>query len=450
MDCTDRPTVGVERLRRLAETDVHSRRAVVERRSSPSIDGATVPSETTVIGPGETKDIGAVRAPNLDSAARWAWMILSRGGSSDARAGWRRPGSVRRLCTPVRRTAARRGTLGWLLPLGLLLFPQSGVLANMQGIDRADNRIVFSGEVDGADREAHRRLRFEDAGGDLEAYEARWTARGERVPLLRLRLRLLAPGGSYRIGEPESVEQQIRTHPLFRRLAFTAVEAGTAESELGPAEYLVFRAGRHRCGVFRLYLSRNAGSEADVLGDMLMTALYCPVSHKVDAARLSGVLSRVGIRGIAVPETDPVEVPSARSREDALAGLVRSGDMQGLRRVAASGLDPDRVIPFSQTGFAGGRTLRRPMLMAASLFGHVEMTVFLLHLGAAAHGRAAGAICAAIARDHPEIVKVLLEANPALAGYGRCGRRGGLTALEVARRLDRTAIVELLRGARSR
>ena len=344
----------------------------------------------------------------------------------------------------------RRRTLGWLLPLGFVLLLPTGALAKWQGIDRPDNRIVFAGGVSGADREAHRHLRLEDTGGKLEAYEASWTARASRLPLLRLRLRMLAPGGSYRIGARKSVEHLIRTHPLFRRLEFTAVEAGTAESVLGPAEYLAFQAGRHVCGVFRFYLSRNTGSEDDVLGDTMMTALYCPVSPKVDAARLLAVLARVGIRGIAVPEADPVEAPSARSRQDVLAGLVRSGDMQGLRRIAASGLDPDRVIPFSQPGFAGGRTIRGPMLMAASLYGHVEMTVFLLHLGAAAHGHAAGAICAAIARDHPEIVKVLLEANPALAEYGRCGRRGGLPALEVARRLDRAAIVELLRGAQAR
>ena len=112
-----------------------------------------------------------------------------------------------------------------------------------------------------------------------------------------------------------------------------------------------------------------------------MTGLYCPVSREVDAAQLASVVARIGIRGIAVPEADPAEVPSARSREEALAGLVRSGDMMALRRIAARGLDPDSVIPFSHPRFAGGQTLRRPMLMAASLHGHVEMTVFLLDLG---------------------------------------------------------------------
>lgn len=359
---------------------------------------------------------------------------------------FRDPAFRRRV--PGRRPTVRRGTLGWLLPLVLVL--PTGVLGQSNGIDRADNRIVFLGEVSGADREAHRHARLEDTGGKLQSYEARWTAGAGRVPLLRLRLRMLAPGGSYRIGVHKSLEQLIRTHPLFRRSAFAAVAAGTAESVLGPAEYLVFEAGRYRCGTWRLYLSRRTNTATDVIGDTLVTGLYCPASREVDAARLVAMLSRVGIRGIAVPEADPVEAPSERSREEVLAGLVRSGDMQELRRIAASGLDPDRVIPFRQPGFAGGRTLRRPMLMAASLYGHVEMTVFLLHLGGAADGLAAGAICAAIARDHPEIVKVLLEANPALAEYGRCGRRGGLTVLEVARRLERTAIVELLRGARPR
>ena len=106
-----------------------------------------------------------------------------------------------------------------------------------------------------------------------------------------------------------------------------------------------------------------------MLGDTLMTALYCPITGEVDAARLDYVLARVGIRGIAVPEGNPIASPPARSREEALIELVRSGEMKGLRRVAARGLDPNAVIPFSHPHFAGGRTIRRPMLMAAALYG---------------------------------------------------------------------------------
>ena len=328
----------------------------------------------------------------------------------------------------------QRRTPVWrlLLVLGLVLAAPVDAVAKWQGIDRADNRIVFAGAPSGADSEAHRYLRLEDTAGKRESYEAHWWVRDRGLPLLRLRLHMEAPGHSFRTVERKSLEHLIRTHRLFRGRTFAAVEAGTAESAPGPAEYLVFEAGRSRCGTFRLYLSRHAGAAADTLGDTLMTGLYCPGSREADAARLASVVARIGIRGIAVPEADPVEVPSARSREEALAGLVRSGDMRALRRIAARGLDPDSVIPFSHPRFAGGQTLRRPMLMAASLHGHVEMTVFLLDLGAATHGPAAGAICAAIARNHPEIVEVLLEADPALAEYQRCGRGRGLPALTVA------------------
>ena len=356
---------------------------------------------------------------------------------------------------PGKRRAMRdrrmgHGRLVWLLPLVLALIPSTDALAVWRGIERADNRIVFAGEVSGADREAHRHVRLEDADGELEAWEAHWSARRWKVPLLRLRLRLLAPGGSYRAEASKSIEHKIRTHPLFEHRDVSPGEAGTAESVLGPAEYLIFEAGRFRCAAWQVHLSRRPSDEADALGDALMTGLHCPVDGKVDARALDELLVRIGIRGIAVPEARRVEAPSAWDREDLLADLVRSGDMTGLRRVAARGLDPDDAIMVSHPRFAGGRPIFRPMLMGAALYGHTEMAVFLIELGASTEARAAGAICAAIARNHPEIVKVLLEANPVLAEYGRCGRQGGLTALALARRLGRAVIVDILRAARSR
>ena len=324
-------------------------------------------------------------------------------------------------------------------------------MAKWHGIDRADNRIVFAGTPSGARSEAHRHLRLEDTDGRRESYEVHWRVRDRGPPLLWLRLDLQAPDHPFRTEKQASLERLGRTYPLFRGRAFTAIEAGTAESAVGPAEYLVFEAGRNRCGIFRLFLSRHAGAAAGTLADTLVRGLYCPASREVDAARLASVVARFGVRDIAIPETNPDEVSSARSREEALTDAVRSGDMKGLRRIAARGLDPDSVIAFSHPRFARGQTLRRPMLMAASLYGHAEMTAFLLDLGAATNGPAAGAICAAIARDHPEIVEMLLESSPELAQYQRCGRRGqAQPALALARRLGRAAIVEHLRAAQVR
>ena len=346
----------------------------------------------------------------------------------------------------------QRKAFGWPLSLavGLVLAAPADAVAKWRGIDRAENRIVFAGEPAGADSESNRHLRLEDTGGKRETYEIHWRARGWRLPLLRLRLRLQAPGHAFRPDERKTLEHLIRTHPLFRGRAFAIIEAGTEETVLGSAEYLVFEAGKNRCGTSRLYLSRAADTPADALGDTLMTALWCPPSGEVDAARLASVLARTGIRGIADPEAGPVEDPSAPDRDEVFAALAQSGDMKGLRRIAAGDLDPDTVVAFSHPHFANGRTIRRPMLMAASLFGHVEMVVFLLDHGAATHGRAAGAICAAIARDHPRIVEVLLNADPALAEYDRCGRRGGMSAMALARRLDRQEIIDRLQAALTR
>lgn len=345
-----------------------------------------------------------------------------------------------------------RRIIGWVfsLTLALLLAAPADALAKWRGIDRAESRIVFAGEPAGADSESNRHLRFEDSGGKRETYEIHWRARGWRLPLLRLRLRLQAPGHAFRPDERKTLEHLIRTHPLFRGRAFAAIETGFEETVLGSAEYLVFEAGEYRCGTSRLYLSREAETPADALGDTMMTALWCPPSGMVDAARLATVLARTGVRGIADPVAGPVEDPSAPGRGEVLTSLARSGDMKGLRRIAARGLDPNTVVAFSHRDFANGRTIRRPMLMAASLFGHVEMVVFLLNHGAATHGRAAGAICAAIARDHPRIVEVLLDANPELAEYGRCGRRGGLSAIALAQRLDRRTIIDRLQAVLAR
>ena len=333
----------------------------------------------------------------------------------------------------------------WAPVVALVLLAPADAPAGWRGIDRAENRIVFAGGVPGADREAHRHLRPRDGGGRGESYEARWSARGRKVPLLRLRLHLDGPVPFPSRGADWSLGHLIRKHPLFEGKAFSAIADGSADAAPGPAEYLVFEAGRYRCGVWRLRLERPGHGARGERGGTLMTGLFCPVSGEVDAGRLASMLARTGIRGVALPEA---EAPPRR--QEALAELVKSGDMAGLRRIAARGLDPDGAIRFSHPRFAAGRTIRGPMLTAAALYGHVEMTVFLLERGASTGGAAAGAICAAIARDRAAIVEALLDADPALAAYEGCGRGRNLPALALARRLGRTEIAGLLRAARPR
>ena len=176
----------------------------------------------------------------------------------------------------MKESKAGRGMPGWLLPAALVLVTPADALGQWRGIDRTDNRIVFAGGLADADREAHRHLRLEDTGGKMEAYEAHWSARRWKVPVLRLRLRMPGRGEVYRSAGRESLEHNVRTHPLFRRLGFAALDAGIGESLLGPVEYLIFEADRFRCVTWRLYLNRGASDEADAIGDTLMTGLYCP------------------------------------------------------------------------------------------------------------------------------------------------------------------------------
>ncbi len=337
-----------------------------------------------------------------------------------------------------------------LLVLGLALTVPATTEARWNGIDRQENRILFSGMPPGAEHVSHRHVRHEDLNGRRELYEAHWKAAGRRLPLLRIRLHLWTPEHASRTAGHKSLEENIQTHPLFRGRAFAALEAGTAKSVLGDNEYLVFKAGKDRCGTWRIYLYRNAGAVADGRGDTMVTGLSCPVTGDVDATIIVSMLSRVGIRGIATPGTDPAAASSGRTRNEDLFEVVRTGNMKRLRRIAVRGLDPDTTISFNHPLYARGRTLHAPMIVAASLYGHTEMAVFLLDHGAGTHLAAASAICAAVARNHPDIVRVLLEADPALANYERCGRNRTQPPLAVAKRLHRWPIVELLRNAGAR
>ena len=231
-------------------------------------------------------------------------------------------------------------------------------------------------------------------------------------------------------------------------MPISTVETGTAETAVGPAEFLILQGGERQCGVFHLYLDDGTISRPDTLGNGYLIGYYCPVSARVDTRTLESLLSKVGVRGIAVPKAeDPRAGGPAASQSPTthpLTILVATGDIKGLRRAAVKDFDPDTIIPFQHPRFAGGRVIDRPILMAAALFGRTEMVVFLLKKGATTRGRSAGAICAAIAMKHPQIVDVLLKKDRELKHYDRCGRRGGLSAIDLAKRLNLDDIVEKL------
>ena len=328
-----------------------------------------------------------------------------------------------------------RGTPGGalLLVLAMLAAAPAGAAVKLNTISRAENRVVFAGSRFDAYTEIHLHVPFKASHYAYEAHFAVWKAVNRRVPVFQLALGRLPPGRAFTGERRKSLEDDARGRKHVRGLPFASVSSGAAETALGPVEYLIFEAGDLRCGFFRQYL--NEHRDPDRPDDMVLSGSYCPVSGEVDHAALAAVLARIGIRGIAVPSPPP---------GGDLAALVISGDLAGLRRWAAHGLDPNAAISFSHPRFAGGRTIRRPMIVAAALFGREATVAWLIGRGAALAGRGSGAICAAIAEGHEGIVELLLARNPALAGYDRCGRGGSFSARELARRLGREAIARRL------
>ena len=323
-----------------------------------------------------------------------------------------------------------------------------------RGITEAENRIVFAGNQLEDFRALHHYHPFGEGESSHEHYRARWTAGPRRLPVFWVDLYLLPPNRHFPASRPLDLDRYAQGLEWLKDKTFSTVDTGTAGTALGPADFLIFTADKHRCGVFVVYFDDGTISNSDTLGRTQVNGFYCPVSGQVDAGIVESLLSTVGIRGIAVPK---VEEPQAARRPapqrpsaDSLATLVATGDIKGLRRVAARDFDPDTIIPFQHPRFAGGRVIRRPIIVAAALFGQTEMVVFLLNKGASTRGPSAGAICAAIARRHPDIVEVLLKKDPELKDYSGCGRRGGLTPMDLARRLNLQDIVDKLRETNSR
>lgn len=343
------------------------------------------------------------------------------------------------------------GMLAALSPFALALALAGGAPgdahAKWRGIAEADSRIVFAGHRLDAYRSAHRYLPFEENAYKHESYMASWRAGTRRLPVLWLRLQLLAPGRYFPAGLQTDLRGRAKGSAWFRGKPFSVERTGETAMAFGTADTMVFASGKDRCAIFRAYFDDGAASAVDTLGNTVLTGLYCPTDGGLDPAALGAVLSRIGVRGLAVPEPEPREAAPPGGAEPDIARLAREGDMRGLRRAAAAGFDPNRVIAFSHPRIARGREIERPLLAAAALFGHTEMVAFLLDKGASTGGRAAWAICAAIVSDRVEIVDLLLETDPGLSAFGRCGRSGTLSPFQLAMRLGRLDIAEVLRNA---
>ena len=344
---------------------------------------------------------------------------------------------------------------GFVLLLTLVLAASTDAFAQRwRGITEAENRIVFSGHQPEDNRALHHYHPFDESQYSHEHYRTRWTAGSRRLPVLWVDLYILPPNRHFPASRPLSLDRYAQGLEWLKGKTFSTVDTGTARTAMGPADFLIFTADRHRCGVFVLYFDDGTISEPDTLGRTRVNGFYCPISGQVDAGTLESLLSKVGIRGIAVPKVEETRVhrrpAPRRPSADSLATLVATGDIKGLRRVAARDFDPDTIIPFQHPRFAGGRLIRRPILVAAALFGQTEIVVFLLNKGASTRGPSASAICAAIARRHPDIVEALLKKDPELKDYDRCGRSRTVPAIALARRLNLHDIVGKLLQTNSR
>ena len=344
-----------------------------------------------------------------------------------------------------------RGIAALAFALALLLAPAPAARAKWRGIAAADSQIVFAGRDFDAYRSSWHYLPFVESAHRMEGYLATWTAPGRRVPVFMVQVQILAPGYYFDGAGARPVEEFPGLFGWFRSLEVVHGETGKADTVLGEADYLVFSAGEYGCAAFLLYIHGAWSANPGAAGTTRLFGLYCPVSGAADGAAVESVLAKIGIREVAVPREEPREAtrpgaPAGAAGDD-LALLVTGGDMRGLRRRAVAGLDPDAVIAYSHPRFARGREIARPMLHAAALFGHTEIVAFLLDRGASTEGPAAGAICAAIATDRPDIVDLLLEKDPGLGDYGRCGRSGTLSPLQLAMRLGHLDIAEALRKA---
>ena len=135
---------------------------------------------------------------------------------------------------------------------------------------------------------------------------------------------------------------------------------------------------------------------------------------------------------------------------DPIAQAVAKGDVERLETLLREGGDANAVMSFSHPQFAGGRTVRRTLLVAAAVHGDPRVVDVLVRNGA--HPVLSGndfAICPAAALGHEAVVRILLEAGASPSRSWKCGKDGSHTPLSIALENGHVAVAEMIQSAGS-
>ncbi len=133
---------------------------------------------------------------------------------------------------------------------------------------------------------------------------------------------------------------------------------------------------------------------------------------------------------------------------DGLSSAVISGDVAALRELLDDGADPDEVISFRHPNFAGGRVVRRRVLVAAAVHGNLAVAEMLIGGGATlSHPQNEFAICPAAALGHADIVQLFMRAGIPATPRRKCGLHRDATPIQIAQARGHSEIVQILRRA---
>lgn len=130
---------------------------------------------------------------------------------------------------------------------------------------------------------------------------------------------------------------------------------------------------------------------------------------------------------------------------DSLSAIVTSGDVKKLESLLFEGADPNSVIVFKHRSFAGGKEVKRTLLVAAAVHGHVQIVELLISRGVALeHPDNAFALCPAAAFGYTEIVATLVRAGVSVNPTRKCGRNGSMSPLRIAQKGGYDDIIKTL------